>query len=142
MTGGPRNSPSALSSPAPLVLAEGIAVGLSMRILPHNFNDLCRASINHLQGKTFRIYPDFPTGGIADFADYNNGERGGKIKVRARIEQRGKSPLPPCQAKIAAHSKTHEHANATSTTSEKTAPPAQPPRRHPAPAQTPAPIHC
>ena len=77
----------------PLVLlegAEGIAVGLSTRILPHNFNDLCRAAINHLQGKTFRIFPDFPSGGLADFAEYNDGERGGRVKVRARIEQRSK----------------------------------------------------
>jgi topoisomerase-4 subunit A len=77
----------------PLVLAdgaEGIAVGLATRILPHNFNDLCRAAINHLQGKTFRIFPDFPTGGIADFSEYNDGERGGKVKLRARIEQRSK----------------------------------------------------
>jgi topoisomerase-4 subunit A len=70
--------------------AEGIAVGLSTKILPHNFNDLCRACINHLQGKRFRIYPDFPTGGIADFSEYNDGERGGKVKVRAKIETRGK----------------------------------------------------
>ena len=77
----------------PLVLAEGaegIAVGLATKILPHNFNDLCRAAINHLQGKTFRIYPDFPTGGIADFSEYDDGGRGRKVKVRARIEQRSK----------------------------------------------------
>ena len=73
--------------------AEGIAVGLSTKILPHNFNDLCRAAINHLQGKTFRIFPDFPTGGVADFAEYNDGERGGKVKVRAKIEVRNKSLL-------------------------------------------------
>ena len=73
--------------------AEGIAVGLSTKILPHNFNDLCRAAINHLQGKTFRIFPDFPTGGVADFAEYNDGERGGKVKVRAKIEVRGKTLL-------------------------------------------------
>lgn len=70
--------------------AEGIAVGLATKILPHNFNDICRAAINHLQGKTFRIYPDFPTGGIADFSEYNDGERGGKVKVRAKIETRSK----------------------------------------------------
>ena len=70
--------------------ADGIAVGLSTKILPHNFNDLCRAAINHLQGKTFRILPDFPTGGTADFAEYNDGERGGKVKVRARIEAQSK----------------------------------------------------
>src|ERR1017187_6445103 len=77
----------------PIVLlegAEGIAVGLSTKILPHNFNDLCRAAVNHLRGKTFRIYPDFLTGGIADFSEYSDGERGGKMKVRARIEQRSK----------------------------------------------------
>ncbi len=77
----------------PLVLlegAEGIAVGLSTKILPHNFNDLCRAAVNHLQGKRFRIFPDFPTGGVADFTEYNDGERGGKVKIRAKIETRSK----------------------------------------------------
>jgi topoisomerase-4 subunit A len=73
--------------------AEGIAVGLATRILPHNFNDLCRACVNHLQGKRFRLYPDFPTGGIADFSEYNDGERGGRVKVRARIEARGRNLL-------------------------------------------------
>jgi len=73
--------------------AEGIAVGLATKILPHNFNDICRASINHLQGKTFRIFPDFRTGGIADFSEYNDGERGGKVKVRAKIETRSKTLL-------------------------------------------------
>ena len=73
--------------------AEGIAVGFSTRILPHNFNDLCRACINHLQGRRFRLYPDFPTGGIADFSEYNDGERGGRVKVRAKIEVRGKHLL-------------------------------------------------
>jgi topoisomerase-4 subunit A len=90
---GRAREPVTLPAKFPIVLlegAEGIAVGLSTRILPHNFNDLCRAAINHLQGKTFRIYPDFPTGGIADFSEYNDGERGGKVKVRARIEQRSK----------------------------------------------------
>jgi topoisomerase-4 subunit A len=90
---GRNREPVTLPARFPIVLlegAEGIAVGLSTKILPHNFNDLCRAAINHLQGKTFRIYPDFPTGGIADFSEYNDGERGGKVKVRARIEQRSK----------------------------------------------------
>lgn len=85
---GRANEPVTLPAKFPLVLlegAEGIAVGLSTKILPHNFNDLCRASINHLQGKTFRIRPDFPSGGTADFADYNDGKRGGKVKVRATI---------------------------------------------------------
>ena len=90
---GRAQEPVTLPAKFPIVLlegAEGSAVGLATQILPHNFNDLCRAAINHLQGKTFRIYPDFPTGGIADFADYNDGERGGKVKVRAKIEARSK----------------------------------------------------
>jgi topoisomerase IV subunit A len=90
---GRAREPVTLPAKFPLVLldgAEGIAVGLSTRILPHNFNDLCRAAINHLQGKRFRIFPDFPTGGIADFSEYNDGERGGKVKVRAKIETRSK----------------------------------------------------
>jgi topoisomerase-4 subunit A len=93
---GRAREPVTLPAKFPVVLlegAEGIAVGLSTRILPHNFNDLCRAAINHLQGKTFRIFPDFPTGGIADFSEYNDGERGGKVKIRARIEQRSKALL-------------------------------------------------
>ncbi|HEX2854799.1 MAG TPA: DNA gyrase/topoisomerase IV subunit A [Opitutaceae bacterium] len=93
---GRAREPVTLPAKFPLVLldgAEGIAVGLSTKILPHNFNDLCRACINHLQGKRFRIYPDFPTGGIADFSEYNDGERGGKVKVRAKIEARGKYQL-------------------------------------------------
>ena len=93
---GRNREPITLPAKFPLVLlegAEGIAVGLSTKILPHNFNDLCRAAINHLQGKTFRIYPDFPTGGIADFSAYNDGERGGRVKIRARIETAGKQLL-------------------------------------------------
>jgi topoisomerase-4 subunit A len=90
---GRAREPVTLPAKFPIVLlegAEGIAVGLATKILPHNFNDLCRAAINHLQGKTFRIYPDFSTGGIADFSEYNDGERGGKVKVRAKIEVRSK----------------------------------------------------
>ncbi|MFT3784321.1 MAG: DNA gyrase/topoisomerase IV subunit A [Nibricoccus sp.] len=90
---GRNREPVTLPAKFPIVLlegADGIAVGLSTKILPHNFNDLCRAAINHLQGKTFRIFPDFPTGGIADFSEYNDGERGGKVKIRAKIEQRSK----------------------------------------------------
>lgn len=90
---GRAKEPVTLPAKFPIVLlegAEGIAVGLSTKLLPHNFNDLCRAAINHLQGKTFRIFPDFPTGGIADFSEYNDGERGGKVKIRAKIEQRSK----------------------------------------------------
>ncbi|MSU47198.1 MAG: DNA gyrase/topoisomerase IV subunit A [Lacunisphaera sp.] len=93
---GRAKEPVTLPAKFPIVLlegAEGIAVGLMTKLLPHNFNDLCRAAINHLQGKTFRIFPDFPTGGTADFAEYNDGERGGKVKVRAKIEVRSKSLL-------------------------------------------------
>ena len=90
---GRTKEPVTLPAKFPIVLlegADGIAVGLATKILPHNFNDLCRAAVNHLQGKTFRILPDFPTGGTADFAEYNDGERGGKVKVRAKIEERSK----------------------------------------------------
>lgn len=90
---GRTKEPVTLPAKFPIVLlegAEGIAVGLSTKVLPHNFNDLCRAAVNHLQGKTFRILPDFPTGGTADFSEYNDGERGGKVKVRATIETRSK----------------------------------------------------
>jgi topoisomerase-4 subunit A len=93
---GRAKEPVTLPAKFPIVLlegAEGIAVGLATKILPHNFNDLCRAAINHLQGKTFRIFPDFPSGGIADFSEYNDGERGGKVKVRAKIEIRSKQLL-------------------------------------------------
>ena len=72
----------------PLLLAqgvEGIAVGLSTRVLPHNFVELIDASINILRGKKFEILPDFPTGGIADFSQYNNGAKGGRVRVRAKI---------------------------------------------------------
>ena len=90
---GRNKEPVTLPAKFPIVLldgAEGIAVGLTTKILPHNFNDLCHAAINHLQGKRFRLFPDFPTGGIADFSEYNDGERGGKVKLRAKIEQRSK----------------------------------------------------
>jgi topoisomerase-4 subunit A len=90
---GRSQEPITLPAKFPITLlegCEGIAVGLTTKILPHNFNDLCRAAINHLQGKTFRIRPDFPSGGIADFSNYHDGERGAKVKVRAKIEQRSK----------------------------------------------------
>jgi len=80
----------------PLLLAqgaEGIAVGLSTKVLPHNFLELIDASIKHLKGKKFTIYPDFPTSGIADVSNYNDGLRGGKVRVRAKIEQRDKNHL-------------------------------------------------
>ena len=90
---GRAREPVTLPARFPLLLldgAEGIAVGLATKILPHNFNDLCRAAVNHLQGKRFRIVPDFPTGGIADFSEYNDGERGSKVKIRAKIEVRNR----------------------------------------------------
>jgi topoisomerase-4 subunit A len=80
----------------PLLLAlggEGIAVGLASKILPHNFNELIDASIEHLQGKEFSIYPDFPTGGFVDVSRYNDGQRGGAVKVRAKIEKIDKKAL-------------------------------------------------
>lgn len=86
---GRKKEPVTLPVKFPLLLAqgvEGIAVGLSTRILPHNFCELIKASIDVLKGKNPKIYPDFPTGGIADFSEYNQGMRGGRIKVRAKIE--------------------------------------------------------
>ncbi|NBQ47298.1 MAG: hypothetical protein EBU33_02440 [Sphingobacteriia bacterium] len=83
-------APNTLPAKFPLVLAqgvEGIAVGLACKILPHNFNEIIDASIQILKGKKASIYPDFATGGIADFSDYKDGLRGGKIKVRARIKE-------------------------------------------------------
>jgi topoisomerase IV subunit A len=93
---GRKKEPVTLPVKFPLLLAqgvEGIAVGLSTKILPHNFNELIKASIDVLKGKNPKIYPDFPTGGIADFNDYNQGLRGGKIKVRAKIEILDKKTL-------------------------------------------------
>ena len=87
---GRTKEPVTLPVKFPLLLAqgvEGIAVGLSTKIMPHNFIELIDASISILRGRGQRVYPDFPTGGIADFSQYNDGHRGGKIKVRARIEQ-------------------------------------------------------
>jgi len=86
---GRKKEPVTLPVKFPLVLAQGvdgIAVGLSTKILPHNFCELCKASIDILKGKNPKIYPDFPTGGIADFTEYDQGNRGGKIKIRAKIE--------------------------------------------------------
>lgn len=86
---GRKKEPVTLPVKFPLLLAqgvEGIAVGLSTKILPHNFIELIKASIDVLKGKNPKIYPDFPTGGIADFTEYDQGYRGGKIKVRAKIE--------------------------------------------------------
>lgn len=86
---GRKKEPVTLPMKFPLLLAqgvEGIAVGLSTKILPHNFCELIKASIDVLKGKSPKIYPDFLTGGIADFSEYDQGYRGGKIKVRAKIE--------------------------------------------------------
>ncbi len=93
---GRRKEPVNLPVMFPLLLAqggEGIAVGLSTKILPHNFIELIDASIKHLQGKRFTILPDFPTAGIADFSNYNDGLRGGKVRVRAKIYQLDKNTL-------------------------------------------------
>src|SRR5690606_20984128 len=93
---GRRKEPINLPVKFPLLLnqgAEGIAVGLSTKILPHNFNELIDASIKHLQGKKFQIFPDFPTGGIVDVTAYNDGLRGGRIRSRARINQLDKHTL-------------------------------------------------
>ncbi|MDT0552050.1 DNA gyrase/topoisomerase IV subunit A [Urechidicola vernalis] len=93
---GRRKEPVDLPVKFPLLLAqgaEGIAVGLSTKILPHNFNELIDASIKILKGKSFRIVPDFLNGGIADVSNYNDGKRGGKIRVRARISQLDKKTL-------------------------------------------------
>lgn len=86
---GRKKEPVNLPMKFPLLLsqgADGIAVGLSTKLLPHNFIELCEASINHLEGKRFRLLPDFLTGGFVDVSEYNKGERGGKVKVRAKIE--------------------------------------------------------
>lgn len=93
---GRKNEPIALPMKFPLLLAqgaEGIAVGLSTKILPHNFCELIEASIKHLKGKKFELYPDFLTGGMIDVSNYNDGERGGKVRVRARIETEDKKTL-------------------------------------------------
>ena len=93
---GRGKEPVTLPIKFPLLLVhgvEGIAVGLSTKIMPHNFNELIDASIKVLKGIKPRIYPDFQTGGLADFSDYNDGKRGGKIRVRARISQIDKNTL-------------------------------------------------
>jgi len=87
---GRKREPVTLPVKFPLLLAqgvEGIAVGLSTKILPHNFRELVEASIELLKGNSPQVLPDFLTGGLADFSDYQEGLRGGKIKVRARIEE-------------------------------------------------------
>ncbi len=93
---GRKREPLTLPVKFPLLLAQGvdgIAVGLSTRVLPHNFIELIKASIDILRNKKVNIYPDFPTGGQVDVANYNDGKRGGKIRVRARIEELDKKTL-------------------------------------------------
>jgi topoisomerase-4 subunit A len=93
---GRNKEPVVLPVKFPLLLAlgvEGIAVGLASKILPHNFNELIDATIDYLQGKEFVLYPDFPTGGMVDVSKYNDGQRGGAIKVRAKIEKVDKKAL-------------------------------------------------
>ena len=93
---GRRKEPINLPVMFPLLLAqgaEGIAVGLSTKVLPHNFIELIEASIKHLQGKRFTILPDFATGGVADFSNYNDGLRGGRVRCRAKISQLNKNTL-------------------------------------------------
>ncbi|MCX6330870.1 MAG: DNA gyrase/topoisomerase IV subunit A [Bacteroidia bacterium] len=93
---GRNKEPVTLPVKFPLLLSlgvEGIAVGLASKILPHNFIELIDATIDYLQGKEFTIYPDFPTGGLMDVSKYNDGQRGGIIKVRAKIEKVDKKEL-------------------------------------------------
>ena len=93
---GRKNEPVTLPMKFPLLLAQGadgIAVGLSTKILPHNFCELVEAAVKYLRGKKFELYPDFLTGGMVDVADYNHGKRGGRVKVRAHIEELDKKTL-------------------------------------------------
>ncbi len=93
---GRNNEPIDLPVKFPLLLAagvEGIGVGLSTKIMPHNFNELINASVAHLKGKKFELFPDFLTGGMLDVSNYNDGERGGRIRTRARIVHKDKHTL-------------------------------------------------
>lgn len=93
---GRNKEPVTLPVKFPLLLAlgvEGIAVGLASKILPHNFNEIIDAAINYLQRKDFVLYPDFPTGGLIDISKYNDGQRGGLVKVRAKIEKIDKKTI-------------------------------------------------
>jgi topoisomerase-4 subunit A len=93
---GRKNEPVTLPMKFPLLLAqgtEGIAVGLSTKILPHNFCELIDSSIKHLKGKKFELFPDFMTAGMIDVSNYNDGARGGKVRVRARIEEHDKKTI-------------------------------------------------
>ncbi len=87
---GRNKEPISLPVKFPLLLAqgaEGIAVGLSSKVLPHNFNELCDGAVSYLRGEGFKLYPDFPTGGLVDVSKYNGGQRGGSVRVRAKIEK-------------------------------------------------------
>ena len=93
---GRKNEPVTLPMKFPLLLAqgaEGIAVGLSTKILPHNFCEILEAAIKHLKGKKFELYPDFHTGAMMDVSNYNDGARGGRVRVRARIEEVDKKSI-------------------------------------------------
>lgn len=93
---GRKQEPVTLPMKFPLLLAQGadgIAVGLSTKILPHNFCELLEAAVKHLRGRRFELYPDFQTGGLIDVTDYNQGKRGGKVKLRAHIEELDKKTL-------------------------------------------------
>ena len=93
---GRKNEPVTLPMKFPLLLAQGadgIAVGLSTKILPHNFCELIDAAVKYLRGRRFELYPDFLTGGMIDVTDYNQGKRGGKVKVRSHIEELDKKTL-------------------------------------------------
>ena len=93
---GRSDEPEILPIKFPLLLnhgVEGIAVGLSTKILPHNFNELLDASIKIIRGKNTRIYPDFSSGGFADFSQYNDGKRGGKVRVRAKLDKHEKNSI-------------------------------------------------
>ena len=106
---GRRAEPNNLPVKFPLLLAsgaEGIAVGLSTKVLPHNFNELIDASIKILKGKPFTIYPDFQTAGIADISNYNDGLRGGRVRVRAKIAQLDKQTLVITQIPFSTNTST------------------------------------
>ena len=106
---GRRAEPNNLPVKFPLLLAsgaEGIAVGLSTKVLPHNFNELIDASIKILKGKPFTIYPDFQTAGIADISNYNDGIRGGRVRVRAKISQLDKQTLVITQIPFSTNTST------------------------------------
>ena len=93
---GRNKEPISLPVKFPLLLAqgvEGIAVGLSSKILPHNFNELCDAAVHYLHNEPFQLYPDFQTGGYIDVSKYNDGQRGGSVRVRAKIEKRDSKTL-------------------------------------------------